>query len=448
MISTRLMAPGEFTINLRKPPDWVQQLTQRTYALVLVFPGKVISPAKAGVTAMFEAAWYHGVLVGDDDRNSFHGYGVPYLLKLARQPSDQTISKRPLYDGTSNTSWVRNNVLRIGVSEDQGIQVGPITAAAAASTPKKAGEIKSGQEPLEVLADISRRFGKEWDIRNGYQLEVANRSDLFAVTPTVMATARSHGSDLNLAALEAVKLRRRQDFDEYATTVAVPFTPPDFAYGVAYEVGDTVVAADGTYYEANTAHTSSGTNQPPSSKWDARDPYGVASLGAVPYKSPLSGNAIVARTVVAARNAVTYDDACDIATAQVSRLGQPRQDITLDTETYALNRVVGGIGKVRAGDNIYVFAPELGLVDNTAQVLYAGRPVPAATVRVQGVDTNVDSSMSVAVYSWDGSAFQVDDVTPWVAFEGRGQRVRLGQPRRRRASVTAQALTSPGFGGV
>jgi len=442
MISTRLMAPGEFTIALDNPPEWVRQITQRTFALVLVFPGKVTNPAKVGIVALLSDAWYHGILVGDDDRTTLHGYGIPYLLKLARQPSDQTISKRPLYDGASNTSWLRNNVLRVGVSETQGVQVGPITAAAAAATPKKAGEIPAGQEPLEVLADVARRFGKEWDFRNGYQLEVASRADLFTTTPQVIATPRSRGSDLNLDALDAVDFRRRQDFDDYATTVAVPFTPPDYEYGVAYEVGDTVVVANGTYYECNTAHTSSGTNQPPGSKWDARDTYGSASLGSVPYVSPLSGSAIVARTVVTARNATTYDDATDIATAQVNRLGVPFQDITLDTKTYALNRVVGGIGKIRAGDSIYAYAPELGLTDTTAQVTYGGRVVPAVTVRAQGVDTNVDSSMSVVVYSWDGSTFSLDDVTRWVAFEERGQRVHLGQPRRRRRTVQARALSS------
>lgn len=439
MISTRLMAPGEFTIALDNPPEWVRQLTQRTYALVLVLHTRVTNPAKVPIASLIADAWYQGVLVGDDDRTTLHGYGMPFLLKLAKQPSDKTVSKRPLYDGTSNNSWLRNNVLRIGVGESQGITVGPITTAAGAATPKKAGEIAAGQEPLEVLADISRRFGKEWDFR-GSQIEVAARSDLFRVTPQVIATPRSHGSDLNLEALEMVELRRRQDFDDYATEVAVPFTPPDFEFGVAYEVGDTVVATSGTYYECTTAHTSSGSNLPPSSKWTAVDPYGSATLGSVPYVSPLSGSAIVARTVVQARNAVTYDDATDIATAQVARLGVARQDITLDTKTYALNRVVGGIGKVRAGDNVYVYAPELGLTDTSAQVLFGGRPVPAATVRAQGVDTNVDSSMGVVVYSWDGSALVVDDVTRWVRFEERGQRVHLGQPRRRRSSAVERVL--------
>lgn len=448
MISTRLMAPGDFTIPLLPgddTPEWVRQLTQRAYALVLVFPGKVHNPAKAGIVALLSDAWYHGVLVGDDDRTTLRGYGVPYLLKLARQPSDQEVSKRPLYNGSS-TSWVRNNVLRTGVSETQGIQAGPIMVAAGASTPTKAGTIPAGQEPLETLADVCRRFGKEWDFRNGYQLEVADRDDLFRTTPQVIATPRSHGSDLNLDALEAVELRRRQDFDTYATEVAVRFTPPDYEYNVAYEVGDTVVAADGTYYECSTAHTSSGTNQPPSSKWTEVDPYGSATIS-TPYVSPLSGSAIVARTVVTARNATSYDDATDIATAQVTRLGAAHQDISLDTKTYALNRVVGGIGKLRAGDYLYVFAPELGLVDTSAQVTYAGRPVPAATVRAQGVDTNVDASMSVVVYSWDGSTFQTDDVTRWVAFESAGQRVRLGQPRRRRGGLV-RALTSSSAGVV
>lgn len=442
MISTRLMAPGEFTIRLDRPPEWVRALTDRPFSVVLVLPGKVTNPAKVGITQLLADAWYHGVLVARAGvRDELHGYGMAYLLKLAAQPSDQSVSKRPLYNGPGGTSWVRNNVLRVGVGENQGLEAGPIMVAAGASTPTKGGEIPAGQEPLETLADVARRFGKEWDVRDGYQLEVAGRSDLFRVTPTVMATPKATGADLNLDALASVSFTERDDWEDYASEVAVPFTPPDFEFGVDYAVGDTVVATDGTFYECNSAHTSSGANLPPSSKWTEVDPYGTATAS-TSYVSPLTGTDVVARTVVTARNATTYDDATTIAEGQAAKLGGPHRAITMDTRTYGLNRIPAGIGKVRAGDNVYAFASELGLVDATAQVLFGGRPVPAATVRVQGIDTNVDSSMSVLVYSWDGSAAVVDDVSRWVAWEEAGQTLHLGQPRRRRAGQVQRLVSA------
>lgn len=426
MIETRLMAPGSFSIKLNNPPEWVRRLTARALAAVVVMPGHVTNASKYAITDLFSAASYVGIHTGRSGaREELSGYGPAFLLKLARQPSDQKISKRPLYNGSS-TSWLRNNVLRTGSSETQGIQVGPITVAAGAATPTKGGNVREGQEPLEILGDISRRFGKEWDFRNGYQLEVASRSSLFAVTPTCIAVPKSVGDDLSLASLSAVAFDERDDWDDFATEVAVPFTADDYEYSVAYAVGDTVVDVNGTYYECIVAHTSSGANQPPSSKWSEVTPYGVATTGSVPYVSPLSGNAIVSRRVVTARNANTYDDACDVAAAQLARFDQPQREIRLDTATFNIE------GKVRAGDNIYAFSPEHELYDNTAQVSYGGRLLPAATVRVQGVRTAVDAKKGVLVYSWNGSSFDLDDITEWVDFEKEGQTLDLGEPRRRR----------------
>ena len=61
---------------------------------------------------------------------------------------------------------------------------GLITVANGASTPEEGGMIPAGQEPLETLADVCRRYGKEWDIVDGNKLEVGEASELFPLTPT------------------------------------------------------------------------------------------------------------------------------------------------------------------------------------------------------------------------------------------------------------------------
>lgn len=445
MIETRLMAPGSFSVKLSNPPERVRRLTARAYAAVLVMPTRISNPAKVAVADLFSRASYVGVHLGrKGQRDEMFGYGPAYLLTLAAQPDDQKPTKRPLYNNSS-TSWLRNNILRTGVSETQGITVGPITVAAAASSPTKGGNIPAGQEPLETLSDVARRFGKEWDFRDGSKLEVAARSDLFTVTPTCVVSPRVMSDDLILEALDAVDVAKRDDWDDYATTVAVPFTADDYEFGVAYAVGDTVVATSGAYYECKSAHTSSGANLPPNATyWDARDSYGEATSGSVPYVSPFSGSAIVARRVVQARNASTYDDASDIAAAQLAKYDHAQQDITVDTATFNIE------GKVRAGDNVYVFSPDHDLVDATAQVPFGGRLLPAATVRVQGIRTAVDRKKSVLFYSWNATTltFELDDLTDWVEFEPEGQTLDLGSPRRRRARRASGALVSPGFRGT
>ena len=440
---TRLMAPGRFAVDLvDDTPEHIAALTAEYGTGVIVMPGQVFNPNKVPLANLYADAAYVGIHVArPDKRLGFSGYGPAHLLRLARAPADQTVSKRPLYDGASNTSHLRNNVLRVGVAETNGLEVGPLTAAAAASTPTKSARIAAGQEQLEILGDVARRFGKEWDIRDGNKLEVVARSSLFTVTPTCVATPKAEGDDLNLDGLSAVEFTERDDIDDWASEVTVSFTAPDYEFGVAYEVGDTVVATSGIYYECTSAHTSSGANLPPSSKWSAVDPYGSATLGSVPYGNPFDGADLVARRVEQARNADTYDDATDIATRRLARWDEPQQDITLDTETFNLS------GKVRAGDNIYAFSREHELYDTSAQVMWKGRPTPLATIRVQAIDTNVDPSMSVLVVP--PSTLVPVDVSPWVAFESAGQRLALGQPRRRnRVAALRASGVSPGFVGT
>ena len=443
---TRLMAPGSFTIDLDRSekgrilaPEHIIEMTASAFAAVLVMPGKITNPAKVPLAQLYADAAYVGIHMGlPDKRGGFNGYGPAALLKLARQPKDQKLSKRPLYDGT-NTSAIRSNVLRTGLSENNGLVAGPITVANGASTPKKGGKIPAGQEPLETLADVCRRYGKEWDLVDGNKLEVAEASELFTLTPTCVATAKADGDDINLKGLVGASFTARKDWDEYATEVAVPFVPPDYAFEDTYEAGDTIVHVNGTYYEcilANGAGTGAGTKIPGNapSYWTARDPYGIDTLGSVPYTNPFDGSDIVSRRVVQARNATTYDDACDIAALQLARYDQPTSQVTLDTKTFNLS------GKVRAGDNVYAFSREHDLYDTTAQVTWRGRRAPLAALRVQGVETSVDPDMSVLVVVDDVPV----DVSRWVGFEERGQRLFLGSPKRRRRSG---ALVSPGFAG-
>lgn len=440
---TRLMAPGRFAVDLvDDTPEHIAALTAAYGTGVIVIPGQVFNPNKVPLANLYADAAYVGIHTArPNKRLGFSGYGPAHLLRLARAPADQTVPKRPLYNGTSNTSHLRNQVLRVAVAETNGLEVGPITAGAAASTPKKSSRIAAGQEPLEILGDVARRFSKEWDIRDGNKLEVAARSSLFTVTPTCVATPKAEGDDLNLDGLSAVEFTERDDIDDWASEVTVGFTAPDYELGVAYEVGDTVVATSGIYYECTSAHTSSGANLPPSSYWSAVDPYGSATLGSVPYGNPFDGADLVARRVEQARNADTYDDATDIAVARLARWDEPQRDITLDTETFNLS------GKVRAGDNIYAFSREHELYDTSAQVMWKGRPTPLATIRVQAIDTNVDSSMSVLVVP--PSTLVPVDVSPWVAFESAGQRLQLGQPRRRnRVAALRASGVSPGFVGT
>ena len=122
MATGGLTVNGTATVNL---PVAVA-LTASAFAAVIVMPGKITNPAKVPLAQLYADAAYVGIHMGlPDKRGGFNGYGPAALLKLARQPKDQQLSKRPLYDGT-NTSAIRSNVLRTGLSENNGLVAGPI----------------------------------------------------------------------------------------------------------------------------------------------------------------------------------------------------------------------------------------------------------------------------------------------------------------------------------
>lgn len=432
-------APGLFDVALEDPPVEVREIVGKLGAAVVFHRVRLTDPLAFSVSDLFSMSMFTGILTGGStDGTRMEGAGPAYLLTLAKQEEDQTVSKRPLYDG-SKTSWVRNNVLRLGVSENNGITVGTITSA---STPKRAGKIEAGQTPLSVLEDVCRRFSRFWRVNPNGTLDVGTRAGLWPSTsaPTVVASPKGLGRELNVTGLTGVQVSEVDDFDDYASEVVVNFTPDDYAFGVAYEVGDTVVATSGQVYECKLDHTSSGANLPPNTTyWDARDGYGTATASSV-YVNPFTASGLVARRVDTARNATTYDDATDIATDRLARFDDPAKEITLSTDSFNVS------GAVEAGDTIYVFSPAHGLVDTANEVPFGGGLLPAAAVRVTAVEENVSTGMGVVAVWWDGAAQRVTDLSPWVVWEPTGARLELGEPRRLRPRQLGNV--SPGSRGT
>ena len=428
---TVMQAPGSWSLQLADDtPESVKALTSRAFSAVVVTPAPISSPGKLSATDLVGLASFTGMVSGRSrSRTQVSGFGPAWLLTLARAPADQVVSKRPLYDG-SNTSWIRNNVLRIGVSESNGLSVGSISSSA---SPTKPGRITAGQTPLEILGDVCRRFGRNWRVNPSGTLDVS--SSLFVSSPTVIATPKGGGRDLNVTGLPSVEFDERDDWDDWASEVTTPFTPEDYAFGVSYAVGDTVVATDGTYYECNTAHTSSGANLPPGSKWDEVNPYGASTPTSNPYFVAFTGGAPVVRKVVQARNATSYDDATTVADWQLAKVDQPQREITLSTDAYELKGTAGGSGRVNPGDMIYVFDPDNDLYSTSTPVLYQGRVVYPATVRVTAVREPITADRGVYSISWSGGNFVLTDLSPFVVFEDGPATVELGEPKRLRPEV-------------
>lgn len=432
-------APGRFELELVDPPAEVRDIVGKLGTAIVFTRTRLSDPLAYTVANLFAMSAFTGIVAGGaSDGSSIDGYGPAYLLTLARQEKDQTVSKRPLYDG-SNTSWIRNNVLRLGVSENNGVTVGTITSS---STPKKPGKIEAGQTPLSVLEDACRRFSRYWRVNADGTLDVGTKPTLWpsVSAPTVVASPKGLGRELNITGLTGVRVSEVDDFDDYASEVVVNFTADDYAFGVAYEDGDTVVATSGKYYECKLGHTSSGANLPPNGTyWTEREPYGTATASSV-FVNPFNTAGLVARRVDTSRNATTFDDATDIATNRLARFDDVTKEITISTDSFNVS------GACQPGDVIFAYSPEHGLVDTANEVPFGGQSLPAAAVPVTAVEENVSAGMGAVAIWWNGSAQRVTDLSPWMKLEPEGARLELGEPRRLRPRQLGNV--SPGSRGT
>lgn len=382
MIETVHQAPGRFDLTLDpNAPEAAKAVTARAFTAIIVTPAQISHPEKLTTANLLSLASYTGIHVARSrNRCTFSGYGPSWLLTLSRTASTATVSSRPFYDG-SNASWIRNNVLRIGSSESNGITVGTISSSAAGG---KTGKVQAGVTPLAVLNDVCRRFTREWRVNPDGTLDAAVAATLYptVTTPTAIATPIGGGRDLNIDGLPSVGFVEADDWEDYNTTVTV--------------------TADSEAYT------------------------GTDTLGSVPYVNPFSSAAIVSRRVVTSPTANTDADCATIAAQQLARFDDVNREISLSTEAYTIS------DHVAAGDYIWCYDPDNDLYSTTNEVQYQGRLLRPAKVRVRAVREACDSTKGYYALSWNGSAQELLDLTPYVAFESADTTLELGEPRRLR----------------
>lgn len=384
MIETVHQAPGRFDLQFDDPPESIKELTARAYAALIVTPAPITHPERIAFSSLLSLASYVGIVRGrGDDRTSITGYGPAILLTLARQTVSATVTARPLYDG-SNTSWIRNNVLRIGSSENNGLTVGTITSS---STPTKTGKTVAGQTPLEVLDAVARMFSVEWRVNPAGTLDVAAKATLYptATTPAAMVTPRGGGRDLNVKGLPAVDFSDVDDWDDWVSTVWCNDSSESFS--------------------------------------------GSSTTGSPAYVNPFTAATLVARKVVTSRTANTDTDCATIAAQQLGRFDGVRREVSLASDVYSISDTV------KAGDGVYAFDPDNDLYDLGNEVPYGGRLLRPIVLRVNAVRDACSSEKGYYLYSWNGSSQELHDLTPYVAFENPGVTLECGASRRLRPTT-------------
>jgi hypothetical protein len=222
-----------------------------------------------------------------------------------------------------------------------------------------------------ALDDLRVFFSAEYRVNKNATLDYApiGSAAMFKVTPTAVAMKRSSGRDLSVSGLSVTQLDVSIDAELYVVRVEL--------------------------VDATGAHT----------------PAGVVTT----YKD-LNGN-LIKMTQVVNSPLTPNASAATVATGQLTALNVLRNQITLTSDEYDIDR------DVAVGDNLYVYDVDGTMVDTTNQVRYRGSLIFPITVRVLSITWPIERGMGVWYRDLNGVW---SDLTNYVLFEAPGVTFEVG----------------------
>lgn len=370
MITERLMAAGSWDVPLLPdaPRSLLSDLTY--FGFLSVTPGWLNPTDVADITQL---AIYTGVYTGRSRRGTqLSGYGLAYLLGASGGFSDLYESETD-YGPKDFDDFVNENVLRNTGPQLNGIVQGSIGNPGS----NKTLTIEAGASPLDVLNQISDLWDIDWRINPNRTLDAY--TTVYSTTPVAVVTPWWSGRDLGIIGWSGT-LDTVDDVESFTTRYVA-----EADGAAAFTVGD--------------ADISTNPFTMPDGDPLERDQYGHSKL------------------------AKTSGDADTVAARRLARFDQIRRQITATIDTYAVR------SELEPGGWVYVYDPDLGLVDTTAEVYFRGHCLHPLAVRCHAIRWPIQQGMGVYLTCSD-SAHTVIDLTPWVDWEQGESTLELGAPWR------------------
>lgn len=215
--------------------------------------------------------------------------------------------------------------------------------------------------PREAIDYVCETLGADWIVRGDATLDAGLEGDLFRVEPQAMLIRRQGGVDMRMKALRGF-METEQDVEDFTTRVLL----------LAEGEGESTATA--------TADIDPGKN---------------------PYRdingNPVKFTRIVSETATESTNAEAR------AQLQLNRFSGTRDAISLSTAEYDLK------GDVAVGDYIWVYDPDLGLIDETNEVIFRGKRYNPVKLRLTEITWPIGKNMSVGFRDWDGVWYNLTD---------------------------------------
>jgi len=362
VIEERLQAAGSWQIKLREDtPRDILDLIT-PFSMVAVFSSA--SPLARADSAILNAARYVGIVHKPGPQQQIGGPGLAAWLGQDTTAYDcDGTATLPESLAASSAGATLNTWLDSHV-----IPGTPFTRGTTGPTGTMVGSFQWVPQRA-VLDALCARFAAEWRINPDLTLDVADYATLYGATPTVVISRTTSGREILYTSLHG-EIDSSVDVADYASRVVV-------------------LGAAGR----------------------------AASGGSSPWKGPEDVAVKVTRIVDSPDVPAGAESAA--AGTYVALFNSLRREVSLSTDEYDIS------GALSVGSLVYLYDPETGITDHTAQLWFRGETIHPVTVRCMGLSWPVTKGMGVALRTNDGGV-KWTDLSRFVEYEAGSTRVEIG----------------------
>ena len=396
-VTEKLMAPGQFTVQLDKttvPNTIINQLD--------AWGNIVIVPADLNVTefsdaTLLGAASYVGILyaleIGDEENVVLTGQGMVAYLGSSDSTGMPIAETGGPTGVRSYTNETLENVLDTtgtpkGLLRDESGNQGPIRKGTITDTGTNYTGKHYTESALKAIKYVCQEVGAEFKISTTGLLSAGPSSSIFAghgSDPTSIIVRNQSGEDPNITGLTTTSLVAQYDASEFVNKVEL----------VASKFG----------YEAN---------------------YGAATASTNPYKD-IFGSALK-RTQYISDPQTPNTSRNARATAYLNELNEIKKTLNVSLQEYDI------AGDFEVGDKIFIHDPDIGFVDTEAdrvaesranlfETTYQGQILNPTKIRILGITWPVKTGYGVFYRKSDGTYIELTD---YMLFENGDVQLEIG----------------------
>tara|TARA_B100001250_G_scaffold148226_1_gene127006 strand:+ start:24509 stop:28219 length:3711 start_codon:yes stop_codon:yes gene_type:complete len=385
-VTEKLMAPGQFSLSLNKtttPNTVINQLD--AWGNIVIIPADLNVNEFSDAT-LLGAASYVGILysleIGDEENVMLNGQGLISYLGTGDSTGMPIAETGGPTGVRSYSNATLENVLDTtgtpkGLLRDESGNQGPIRKGTITDTGTNYTGSHYTESALKAIKYVCQEVGAEFKISTTGYLSAGPSGSIFSghtSNPTTIIVRNQTGEDPNITGLSTTSLVAQYDASEFVSKVEL----------VASKFG----------FEAN---------------------YGAASASSNPYKD-LFGSALK-RTQYITDPQTPATSKNTRATAYLNELNELKKTLNVSLTEYDI------AGDFNVGDKIFIYDPDIGFVDTSAdataesrslyETTYQGQILNPTKIRILGITWPVKTGYGVFYRKSNGSYIELTDYMLW-----------------------------------